>query len=89
MSVGTDSLHGEGIQRLYALGAGNRFPTGKGTVRSEEVIDRYVADVARRVGRMPRSLDVVMPRAADDDGLWVEEVLGSYQHGGQPVGSPL
>ena len=60
MSVGTDSLHGEGIQRLYALGQAGTFPVGAGTVRHEEVIDRYVADVARRIGRMPRSLDVVI-----------------------------
>ena len=60
MCVGTDSLHGEGIQRLYALGSSGRFPRGAGTVRSEEVIERYVADVARRIGRMPRALDVVI-----------------------------
>src|SRR5687767_12546013 len=60
MCVGTDSLHGEGIQRLYALGSAGPFPTGTGTVRSEEVIERYVADVARRIGRMPRALDVVI-----------------------------
>src|SRR5688500_13690238 len=60
MSIGTDSLHGEGIQRLYALGVAGKFPTGKGGVRSEEVIERYIADVARRIGRMPRALDVVV-----------------------------
>ena len=60
MSIGADSLHGEGIQRLYALGAAGSFPTGSGEVRNEEVIERYVADVARRIGRMPRALDVVI-----------------------------
>ena len=60
MSIGTDSLHGEGIQRLYALGQAGAFPTGKGQVRNEEVIERYVSDVARRIGRMPRALDVVI-----------------------------
>ena len=60
MSIGTDSLHGDGIQRLYALGRAGRFPQGRGQVRNEEVIERYVADVARRVGRMPRALTVVV-----------------------------
>ena len=60
MSVGTDSLHGEGIQRLFALGQGSRFPTGSGSVRNEEVIERYVADVARRIGRLPHALNVVV-----------------------------
>jgi phosphomannomutase/phosphoglucomutase len=60
MSVGTDSLHGEGIQRLYLLGHAGHFPAGSGAVRQEDVIDRYVVDVARRIGRMPRALDVVV-----------------------------
>src|SRR5688572_14391379 len=60
MCVGTDSLHGEGIQRLYALGSSGPFPGGAGIVRNEEVIERYVADVARRIGRMPRALNVVI-----------------------------
>ena len=60
MSIGTDSLHGDGIQRLYALGQAGDFPAGTGTVRNEEVIDRYVADVARRIGRMPQALEVVI-----------------------------
>jgi phosphomannomutase/phosphoglucomutase len=60
MCVGTDSLHGEGIQRLYGLGSSGRFPQGAGAVRNEDVIERYVSDVARRIGRMPRALDVVI-----------------------------
>ena len=60
MCVGTDSLHGAGIQRLYALGRAAKFPTGTGEVRNEEIIERYVADVARRIGRMPHALDVVI-----------------------------
>ena len=60
MSIGVDSLHGEGIQRLYALGRAGTFPGGRGEVRHEEVIDRYVADIARRIGRIPRALDVVV-----------------------------
>ena len=60
MSIGADSLHGEGIQQLYALGQAGSFPEGRGEIRHEEVIDRYVADIARRIGRVPRALDVVI-----------------------------
>ena len=60
MSIGTDSLHGDGIQRLYGLGRAGRFPRGTGSVRNEDVIERYVADVARRIGRLPHALDVVV-----------------------------
>ena len=60
MSIGTDSLHGEGIQRLYAIGAAGKVPRGKGQVRSDDVIERYVADVARRIGRIPRAMHAVV-----------------------------
>lgn len=54
MCVGTGSLHGEEIQVLYRLITGGVFPTGAGTVRSVSVIDRYVSDIATRVGRIAR-----------------------------------
>ncbi len=60
MSVGADSLHGDGIQRLYALAQSGDVPQGRGTARSEEVIERYVVDIARRVGRLPQALKVVI-----------------------------
>jgi phosphomannomutase/phosphoglucomutase len=50
MSVGTGSLHGDGIQSLYQLVIGSEFPSGTGTVREVAVIDRYVADIAQRIG---------------------------------------
>ncbi|MES2522146.1 MAG: phosphomannomutase/phosphoglucomutase [Gemmatimonadota bacterium] len=54
MSVGTDSLHGDEIQVLYGLVVGSTFPSGNGTVRHVEVVDRYVADIVARVGRIAR-----------------------------------
>jgi phosphomannomutase/phosphoglucomutase len=60
MSVGTGSLHGDAIQRLYAIGKAGKHRAGQGTVRSEDVIERYVADVARRIGRIPRAMKVVV-----------------------------
>src|SRR5215208_543300 len=50
MCVGADSLHGDGIQRLYALLERGRFPRGTGTLRCEDVVERYVDDVVRRIG---------------------------------------
>jgi len=61
MCAGTDTLHGEEIQRLYAIQRDGRFATGKGTVRQEPgIIDRYVDDVVSKVGRLPRRLKVVV-----------------------------
>jgi phosphomannomutase / phosphoglucomutase len=60
MCVGTESLHGDDIQQLYRIQAAGSFPTGAGRVRGEEVIDRYVADIATRVGRLSRPMRVVV-----------------------------
>lgn len=50
MCVGTGSLHGAEIQALYALIVAGHFPTGAGRVTDVAVIDRYVADIATRIG---------------------------------------
>ena len=60
MSLGTASLHGAQIQHLYALGSAGRFPTGKGTVRTMEVIEPYIVDVVTRIGRIARPMKVVV-----------------------------
>jgi phosphomannomutase/phosphoglucomutase len=52
MCLGTASLHGADIQSLYQLIIGGDFPVGHGIVREVAVIDRYVADIAERVGRI-------------------------------------
>ncbi len=54
MCVGTGSLHSEEIQVLYRLIVGGVFPSGAGAVRHVPVIDRYVSDIAARVGRITR-----------------------------------
>ena len=60
MCVGTDTLHGEGIQELFRIQSHGVFPAGRGDVRTEGVIDRYVDDVVARVGRLSRRLRVVV-----------------------------
>ncbi|MBU6366601.1 MAG: phosphomannomutase/phosphoglucomutase [Gemmatimonadetes bacterium] len=67
MCVGTASLHGEEIQHLYRLITGGAFPAGSGTVRHAAVIDRYVADIAARIGPVRRA-DGSAPRVVYDCG---------------------
>ena len=59
LCVGTDSLHGDGIQRVRELLQLGRFPEGAGTLRSERLLDRYVDDIATRIGKLSRPLKVV------------------------------
>ncbi|MHB1222574.1 MAG: phosphomannomutase/phosphoglucomutase [Gemmatimonadaceae bacterium] len=59
LCVGTQSLHGSEIQALYDLIASP--PAERtGSVRSEAIIDRYVADVVDRTGPLARPLRVVV-----------------------------
>ena len=61
LSFGRESLHGHDIQHLLALSQRGAAPTGRATgrVRTEQVIDRYVADVAVRIGPISRPMKVV------------------------------
>jgi phosphomannomutase/phosphoglucomutase len=59
LCLGTESLHGPDIQHLLALIHSGAAPSGKAGVRSERVIDRYVADVAQRVGTLSRPMRIV------------------------------
>ncbi|HET9684964.1 MAG TPA: phosphomannomutase/phosphoglucomutase [Gemmatimonadaceae bacterium] len=59
LCLGTESLHGRDIQHLLELIRRDAAPKGKGSVRHEQVIDRYVADVAKRVGRLSRPMRIV------------------------------
>ena len=58
--LGTDSVHGEGIQELRELASGTSFPGGHGTVRHEAVIERYVDDIVHRIGPLRRPPRVVI-----------------------------
>ena len=59
LCLGTESLHGHDIQHLLGLIRANAAPKGNGAVRQEQVIDRYVADVAQRVGKLSRPMRIV------------------------------
>jgi phosphomannomutase/phosphoglucomutase len=58
LCLGTESLHGHDIRELYArIAAPAVEPAGR--VRAEDVVDRYIADVVARIGRISRPLRVV------------------------------
>jgi phosphomannomutase/phosphoglucomutase len=57
--VGTGSLHGDGIQRLRAIIDGGVYPEGAGGVQHEPVIERCIADIVAKTGRLSRPLKVV------------------------------
>ena len=60
LSRGSASMHGDEIQRLYAM---TQSPVAaaarRGTVREEAIIDRYIDDVVQRVGRLSRPIRAV------------------------------
>lgn len=60
LCVGTASLHGDGIQRLYTLIAGSVSAPRRGTVRTLAPIDDYVKDIVGRTGAIKRPLKVVV-----------------------------
>ena len=60
LCVGHGSLHGEEIQHLYQLIQRAEFPSGKGGILAEQVLDRYVEDVVARTGTLSRPLKVVV-----------------------------
>jgi phosphomannomutase/phosphoglucomutase len=60
LCVGHGSMHGEEIQQLHQIITGGKFATGTGTVRTEAVLDRYVADLVQRTGKLSRPLKVVV-----------------------------
>jgi len=60
LGLGTKPVYGADIQHIYELAVAGSFPKGKGNLRSEQVIDRYVDDIATRVGKLSRNLKVVI-----------------------------
>ncbi len=59
LGMGKRSIYGEDIQRIFELATTGEFLSGKGSVRSEDVIDRYIDDVASRVGSISRQVRCV------------------------------
>jgi phosphomannomutase / phosphoglucomutase len=59
LSLGTSSIHGDEIQRLYRFAVAGQPGDRRGSVREVQVVDRYIDDVVERVGVLSRPLRVV------------------------------
>ena len=57
--LGTASVYGAEIQTLRDLAQRGGGPRGQGTVRHEAIIDRYIDDIAARIGPLARRVRVV------------------------------
>lgn len=62
LGLDKSSIYGADIQQIYELAVNGKFPRGKGSVRKEQIIDRYVDDIARRIG----TLSTVSPNEKRD-----------------------
>jgi phosphomannomutase/phosphoglucomutase len=60
LSLGTASLHGDAIQRIFELARQPRRPrTHRGSVREQPVLGAYVDDIVKRVGHLRRPIRAV------------------------------
>jgi phosphomannomutase/phosphoglucomutase len=68
-------VYGKDIQHLYELALAGKFPRGKGTLRTEPLIDRYVDDMVDRVGKLKRDVKVVLDCGNGAGALVVPELF--------------
>jgi len=59
LGIGKRSIYGDDIQKIYELIVAGNFPEGKGTLHTEDIIDRYVEDVGQRIGKISRPVRCV------------------------------
>jgi phosphomannomutase/phosphoglucomutase len=52
LGLNKSSIYGADIQQIYELAVSGKFPRGKGSLRNEQVIDRYIDDIAERIGTL-------------------------------------
>ena len=60
LGLGTTSIFGADIQHLHDLAVAGKFPRGKGKLRQEQVIDRYIDDVTGRIGKLSRDVKAIL-----------------------------
>ena len=60
LGLATTSIFGGDIQHLYELAVAGEFPRGKGNLRKEQVIDRYIDDITGRIGKLSRDVKVIL-----------------------------
>ena len=54
LGLNKSSIYGADIQQIYELAVNGRFPRAKGSLRKHQIIDRYVDDIAERIGPLSR-----------------------------------
>lgn len=52
LGLAKSSIYGADIQHIYELAVAGKFPCGQGSLSNEQVIDRYIDDIATRVGKL-------------------------------------
>jgi len=67
LGLNKNSIYGADIQRIYDLAVAGQFPRGKGTLRNDQIIDRYVDDIAARIGVLSRKSGGNDPGIAGND----------------------
>jgi len=75
LGLKTRSIYGADIQRIYELAVAGVFPSGAGSLRSESVIEPYVADVAARIGRISRPVRYVVDCGNGAGALVVQQLF--------------
>lgn len=60
LGLETKPIYGADIQHIFGLAMAGKFPKGKGTLRAEPVIDRYIDDMVARVGKLERPVKAVL-----------------------------
>jgi phosphomannomutase/phosphoglucomutase len=60
LGLGNHSIYGADIQQMYEIAVAGKFPEGAGKLRHENVLERYVEDVAARIGPMSRPVKCVV-----------------------------
>lgn len=54
LGLNKSSIYGADIQQIYEFAINGKFPRGKGSIRSEQIVDRYIDDMANRIGTLSR-----------------------------------
>src|SRR5438093_12479270 len=60
LCLGKEALHGGQIQDLRRRLEAGKFKTGRGAIERRPVVPVYQEDIARRVGRLAREIEVVV-----------------------------
>ena len=60
LGLANHSIYGADIQQMYEIAVAGKFPEGAGKLRHENVLERYVEDVAARIGAMSRPVKCVV-----------------------------